>query len=56
VRSLPKMCPLTFAASGVPGRRVVGKGMPRDCQEDECAWWTGSECIVLLIGKKLSAK
>lgn len=49
------MCPFVFAG-GVPGKRIVGKGVPRDCQEDTCAWWTGSECAVQLIAKKLSAK
>ena len=52
--SLPKMCPLTFV-SGVPGK-VMGKGLPRDCQEKKCSWWTGSECAVLLISEKLGAR
>jgi hypothetical protein len=49
---LPKMCPFAFA-TGVPGKRVVGKGVPRDCQENMCAWWTGTECAVLRIALDL---
>jgi len=49
---LSKMCPFAFAG-GVPGKRIVGKGVPRDCQEDKCAWWTGTECAVLRIAEDL---
>jgi hypothetical protein len=52
---LPKMCPFAFA-TGVPGKRVVGKGVPRDCQQDQCEWWTGTECAVLTIAKALEKK
>lgn len=51
---LPKMCPFTFS-TGTVGR-VVGKGLPRDCQEDKYAWWTGSECAVLTIAENLRKK
>jgi len=47
---LIKMCPFTFT-SGTVGR-VMGKGLPRDCQEEKCAWWSGTECAVLSIAKK----
>jgi hypothetical protein len=48
-----KMCPITFM-SGVPGKKLLGKGLPRDCQEDECMWWTGKECAITAIAKKLA--
>jgi hypothetical protein len=48
---LPKMCPFTFT-SGTVGK-VMGKGLPRDCQEEKCEWWTGMECAVLAIAKNL---
>ncbi len=44
---LPKMCPFTFS-TGTVGR-VVGKGIPHECMEEKCAWWTGTECAVLTI-------
>jgi hypothetical protein len=47
---LPRMCPF---ATGVPSKRVVGKGVPRDCQQDQCEWWTGTEYAVLTIAKTL---
>jgi hypothetical protein len=50
--AVTKMCPFAFT-SGVPGKRIVGKGVPRDCQKENCAWWTGTECAVLRIAKHL---
>jgi hypothetical protein len=50
---LPKMCPITFT-SGTVGK-VMGKGLPRDCMEEKCEWWTGGECAVLAIAKNLKA-
>ena len=51
---MPKMCPFTFT-SGTVGR-VMGKGLPRGCQEDKCAWWTGTECAILTIAENLKKK
>jgi hypothetical protein len=48
---MPKMCPFTFT-SGTVGK-VMGKGLPRDCQEAKCAWWTGTDCAVLVIAANL---
>jgi len=28
-------------------------GVPRDCVEDKCAWWTGKECVVMAVARKL---
>jgi hypothetical protein len=52
---LPKMCPFAFA-TGVPGKRLAGMGVPRDCQQDKCEWWTGTECAVSTIAKALKKK
>ncbi len=52
---MPKMCPFAFE-TGVPGERIMGKGVPRDCQKDQCEWWTGTECAVLTIAKALEKK
>jgi len=46
-----KWCPFTFT-TGTAGR-VMGKGLPRDCEEEQCVWWTGTECVVLTIAENL---
>jgi hypothetical protein len=46
---MSKMCPFTFS-TGTVGK-LMGKGLPRDCMEDECAWWTDTKCSILAIAE-----
>ena len=46
---MPKMCPFTFS-TGTVGK-LMGKGLPRDCMEDECAWWADTKCSILAIAE-----
>ena len=50
---LGKICPMAIAAVSTPGKILYGKAVPRDCVEDKCAWWTGKECVVMAIARKL---
>ena len=50
-----KICPMAIAAVSTPGKILYGKAVPRDCVEDKCAWWTGKECVVMAIAKKLGS-
>ncbi len=48
-----KICPMAIAAVSTPGKILYGKAVPRDCVEDKCAWWTGKECVVMAVARKL---
>jgi len=51
---MAKICPLVFVGKAMPGK-FWGSAIPKDCIEDKCAWWTGKECSIMSIGKRLSA-
>jgi hypothetical protein len=50
-----EICPIAIAAVSTLGKILYCEATPPDCMEDKCAWWTGKECVVMAIARKLGS-